>query len=171
LIDLKYCQRCATPLAMQEKFGALRPTCPTCGFIVFMDPKVVAAVLVEHKGKILLGRRNIDPGRGKWSFPSGYVNRGEKVELAALREVKEETNLDINLTALLGVFSDINNPIILIVYCAEITCDIKQMSPQQEEVSELGFYNLENLPELAFPFDQTIMQRWASRNRQIILDY
>ncbi len=169
MAEMKFCPNCGSPLAMLEKFGAVRETCANCGFIHFADPKVVAVVLIEHEDKLLLGKRSINPGLGFWSFPSGYVNRGEKVEEAALREVKEETNLDVRLTGLLGVYSDNDNPIILIVYRAEVSGDINQLQPQPEEVSELAFFSLADLPELAFPFDHSIFNHWAARDRQIKL--
>jgi ADP-ribose pyrophosphatase YjhB (NUDIX family) len=167
---MKFCPMCATPLKALLNFGTIRPTCPTCGYIVFQDPKVVAVVLVEYDGKVLLGKRNNNPGLGKWSFLSGFVDRYEKVEEAALREVKEETNLDVTLTALLGVYSDTSNPNILIVYRAEVKADILDMTPQLEEVSELAFFSLDALPELAFPFDDKIIHHFATSNRQIALD-
>ncbi len=88
-----YCPVCAAPLVEKHVYNALRPTCSECGFILFLDPKLVTVVVMQHEGKFLLGRRNIDPGKGMWSFFGGYVDRGEKVEDAAIREVKEETNL------------------------------------------------------------------------------
>jgi 8-oxo-dGTP diphosphatase len=160
LSQFKFCPRCATPLVEEERFGAVRQTCPNCSFIFFQDPKVVTVVLIEFEGKILLGKRSIEPGLGEWSFPSGYVNRGESVELAAVREVKEETNLDIELNGLLGVYSETDNPIILVVYRAEITGDVKTMKPDPEEVSELAFFGLSDMPPLAFPFDKRILEDW-----------
>ncbi|MEI7556193.1 NUDIX domain-containing protein [Candidatus Chlorohelix sp.] len=161
---------CATSLETMLSFGVTRPTCPMCGYIVFQDPKVVVVALVEYGGKVLLGKRNINPCLGKWSFLSGYVERCEKVEEAALREVKEETNLDVTLTALLGVYSDNNNPIILIVYRAEVVSSILDMTPQLDEVSELAFFSLNELPELAFPFDSKILRHFVTGDRQIALD-
>jgi 8-oxo-dGTP diphosphatase len=161
LSQFKFCPRCATPLSEQTRFGAVRQICPNCDFIFFADPKVVTVVLIEQAGKILLGKRNIEPGLGLWSFPSGYVNRGEAVELAAVREVKEETNLDVRLTGLLGVYSEMDNPIILIVYRAEIINDLSELQADIDEVSELAFFDLKHLPELAFPFDKRILEDWA----------
>jgi ADP-ribose pyrophosphatase YjhB (NUDIX family) len=164
-VDFKYCPRCAKPLEEQEIFGALRKVCSDregCGFILFLEPKLVAVVLVEHEGKILLGRRVMNPGKGLWSFPSGYVDRYEKVEEAALREVKEETNLDVALKGLVGVYSENGNPVVLMVFRASVVGSLEQMTAQPEEVSELQFFGLDHLPELAFPFDLNILQDWKN---------
>lgn len=159
--EITYCPRCGKKLIEQEKFGEMRQTCPdpVCGFIHFLDPKVVAVVLVEYAGKLLLGRRNIDPGKGLWSFSGGYVNRGEKVESAALREVKEETNLDIELGNLLGVYSNTGNPVILIVFRGR-AASIESLRAQDDEVMELAFFRPAEIPRLAFPFDQEIVASW-----------
>jgi ADP-ribose pyrophosphatase YjhB (NUDIX family) len=168
--EINYCPRCGKRLIEQEKFGDVRQCCPdtNCGFIHFLDPKVVAVVLVEHQGQLLLGRRAIDPGRGLWSFSGGYVNRGEKVEAAALREVKEETNLDIALGELLGVYSEEANPVILVVYRGRVKT-IEALRPQDEEVMELAFFNPAEIPALAFPFDETIVAAWLkAREKDLV---
>ncbi len=153
----RYCPRCASPLVEKFVYNALRETCPHCDFILFLEPKVVAVVVIQRGDTVLLGRRNMEPARGMWSFVSGYVDRGEKVEEAAVREVKEETNLDVVLDRLLGVFSERGNPHIVIAYCARIISDdISGLTAQQDEVSELAFFPLDALPELAFSSDKHI---------------
>lgn len=150
---------CATPLVEQEIFHSLRRICPGCGFINFLEPKVVAVIVIEHRGKILLGKRNIDPGMGCWSFVSGYVERGEKLEDAAIREVKEETNLDVRLERLIGIYSDRGNPHIVIAFAASITnSDMYALVAQPDEVDELAFFALDEMPTLAFPADSVILQ-------------
>ena len=167
-MDYKYCPMCSRELTNQEKFGQLRQVCPdrACGFVHFLDPKVVAVVLVEQGDKILVGRRNIEPGKGKWSFPGGYVDRGERVEDAARREVKEETNLDIRLSNLLGVYSETDSPQILVVYRATIEPTSDPIRPQLEEVSELAFFSLAEMPRLAFNSEGRILTDWQARFNQ-----
>lgn len=160
-----YCPRCATPLVEKFVHEAVRATCPQCGFILFLEPKVVVVVVIQRGDSVLLGRRNMEPERGMWSFVSGYVDRGEKVEEAAVREVKEETNLDVALDRLLGVFSERGNPHIVIAYCASILNeDISGLMAQADEVSELAFFPLDSLPELAFSSDKhlfSLLQKHA----------
>src|SRR5205807_8976922 len=101
--SFKYCPLCATTLVEKPIYHALRSTCPACGFIYFLDPRLVIVVVVEYKGKLLLVRRNIDPGKGLRSFVSGYVVRGVNVEEAAIREGKVESNLHVQLDILFGI--------------------------------------------------------------------
>lgn len=158
----RFCPRCATPFVHSDMLGA-PPTCARCGFVHFLDPKLVAVVVVEHEGKILLGRRNIEPARGMWSFLGGYVSRGEKVEDAAVREVREEANVRVALEGLLNLYSEQDNPHVLAVYGARvIDDDISGLVAQPDEVSELAFVRLQDMPELAFPIDKQILRDWAS---------
>lgn len=157
-IIYSYCPLCSTPLVEKSIYNALRSTCPKCGFILFLEPKVVTVVVVQYEGKFLLGRRNMNPSKGMWSFFGGYVERGEKVEEAAVREVKEETNLDVQLEGLIGLYSERDNPHIVIAYRASlIKNDISGLAAQPEEVSEIAFFPLKDFPPLAFPVDQQIL--------------
>jgi len=162
-----YCPRCATPLVEKYVYNAIRATCPQCSFVLFLEPKLVAVVVIQRGATVLLGRRNMEPALGMWSFVSGYVDRGEKVEDAALREVKEETNLDVQLDELLGVFSEQNNPHVVIAYRASIQNeDLSGLTAQLDEVSELAFFPLDYLPELAFSADKHILRMLQNRAHQ-----
>ena len=94
-------------------------------------------------GGILLGRRSISPGKGAWSFPSGYVNRGEKLEEAAAREVWEEINLRVRINRLVGVYSQAGQAVILVVYAADI---IEGEPVAADEMSEVAAFPPEQLP-------------------------
>ena len=78
----KYCSSCAAVLELRESNGAMRPVCPSCGRVVYYDPKIAAITIVSRGGKVLLMRRAGEPHRGLWSVPGGYVDRGEVVEEA-----------------------------------------------------------------------------------------
>lgn len=138
--------------------GYQRPACPACDWIHYEDPKVAVAVLVGDRGRILLNRRAIAPGLGNWSFPSGYVNRGEQLELAAAREVREETGLEVTIGDLFGVYSEAGNPVILVVYTA---ARFVGQPVAGEEVSEVGWFAPDALPTLAFAHDRQIILDWA----------
>ena len=98
-------------------------------------------------------------GYGLWSLPGGYVDRGEIVENAAAREVLEETGLKVKTDKLLGLFSEQGNPVLVAAYTATETGGRLKAGP---EALELGFYSPDNLPTLAFPRDQLIIETWLS---------
>lgn len=157
---MRYCPECATPLIEREASGRLRPACPACPFVHYADPKVAVAVVIERDGALLYGRRA--PGAsaaGQWSFPAGFVDRGERVEDAARRETREETGLTVHLDGLLGLYSSNGNPVILAVYVASIVGGI--LSPD-DDLSELAFFPLDQLPEPAFPHDPRIVTDWLA---------
>lgn len=159
LQDTRFCQRCGHELAERTIEAKLRAYCPDCGFVVFLDPKVAAVVLMEIDGKLVLVRRANEPGIGLWSFPSGYVDRGEAVEDAAVREVKEETGLDVDLTGMVGLYSRSGGPVILAVYTARVSGG--HLVPG-EEVTGAETFHPDELPPLPFPHDYEILRDWRS---------
>jgi ADP-ribose pyrophosphatase YjhB (NUDIX family) len=154
-----YCLECGNALEDRHQEDRARPTCPACGFIHYLDPKVAVAVVLGDESGILLGRRGIEPASGKWSFPAGYVNRGEVLEEAAVREVLEELGLEVELTALVGVYSERGNAVVLIVYAGVIVGG--SLSMDGREVVEVKKFPLDELPEdLAFPHDRRVVEDW-----------
>ena len=121
-VEYSFCPRCGGPLASRK----LKPSeperlvCTRCGFIFFLDPKVAAGTLFTIEGKIPLLQRAIEPSYGKWVFPGGFVDRGEAVQDAAVRETREEARLEVRLVSLLNVYSYSGSPVILVVYAAEV---------------------------------------------------
>lgn len=157
----EHCLRCGTVLTPRLVDHRERPSCPSCGWTLFLDPKVAAAAVLELSGGILLCRRAIEPGLGKWSFPAGFVDRGEVVEEALRREIREETGLEAQLDGLVGVYSHAENPVVLIVYSAAA-----EGTPRPSaEASEIGLFQPDRLPELAFDHDLRIIHDWEERRR------
>ena len=147
---------------MQHQDGQSRPVCPGCGRVVYYDPKLAAACVVERRGAILMVRRAVETGYGLWSMPGGYVDRGEVVEMAAAREVREETGLMVAVRQLIGVFSDAGNPVVVAAYAAAETGGTPSPGP---ECLELGYFADTALPPLAFPRDAAIIRQWRLMQR------
>jgi len=117
-----YCPLCGARLAVEAVPPDHREqkVCARCRFVFYLNPKVVAATIPEQGGAILLTRRSINPGSGLWTFPGGFVDFGETVTDAAMRETFEETGLKVDLTGLLNVYTYPGAPVI-IVYNARVT--------------------------------------------------
>lgn len=123
--------------------------CERCSYIFYQDPKVVAATIFTIDDALVLLRRAVEPALGRWVFPGGYVDRGESVADAAIRETKEESNLDVRLRALLNVYSYTGSPNVVVVYAAEViggqlrACDesdeARTFTPAQIPWEELAF--------------------------------
>ena len=157
--DTKYCQRCGHALEQRDFEGKPRPTCPSCGLIVFLDPKVAVVVLVSDGDRLLFVQRGAEPQIGKWCFPGGYVDRGEEVTAAARREVKEETGLEVEITSLIGVYSLPSNPVIVIAYSGKVAGGRLVAGTDAEDA---GWFEVGALPELAFPHNVKIIEDWGS---------
>jgi ADP-ribose pyrophosphatase YjhB (NUDIX family) len=125
--------------------------------VYYVDPKVAVAVIVPREGGIVLGRRAIDPGLGAWSFPSGYVDRGEVLEEAAAREVLEEIGLEVAIENLVGLYSTAGDPVILAVYSARVIEGALRPGP---EMSEVAIFPTDKLPPMAFSHDARIIADW-----------
>ncbi len=154
-----YCQQCGQPTEERLNDGRLRPVCVACGAVTYLDPKLAAAVVIERNGRILLGRRA--PGAreaGKWSFPAGFVERGERVEDAAVREAAEEAGLVVELGPLLGLYSSPGETVVLAVYTAEAAGD----AAAGDDLSEVAWFRPDALPDLAFPHDHRILTDWQA---------
>ncbi len=155
----KFCSVCATVLEARQNNGAMRPVCPNCGRVVYYDPKVAAVTIISRNGRVLLVRRANQPGYGLWSVPGGYVDRGEVVEVAAAREVLEETGLEVEITGLVGVFSEAGKPVIVAAFSGMESGG--KLAPGSEAL-DVGFFDLDDLPAMAFPGDSRILQSWAN---------
>lgn len=118
---IRYCPLCAAALGREPVPPDQREqaVCPGCRFVFYLNPKVVAGTIPEQDGHVLLTRRTINPGHGLWTFPGGFVDFGETVTDAAVRETFEETGLRVDLHGLLNVYSYPGAPVI-IVYQARV---------------------------------------------------
>jgi mutator protein MutT len=160
-----YCQQCGGITENLERDGKLRPVCAACGSVTYLDPKLAVAVVVERDGKLLFGRRG--PGGrspGLWSFPAGFVERGEQVETAAIRETQEEVGLTVELGPLLGLFSEEGETVVLAVYVA---AKAEGEPAANDDLVEVGWFSPDALPELAFPHDDRIVELWSGSTRAL----
>jgi 8-oxo-dGTP diphosphatase len=157
LSDINFCLRCGAKLAQAECYGRLRPACPDCGWVYFADPKVAAAALIVQSDKVLLVRRAMNPQRGLWTLPAGFVDADEGPLQAIERECLEETGLFVRVTGLVDVLAGQEHQRganIVIVYRAEILGG--EMHPS-DDVDAVAFFPLNDLPDLAFSTTRKIL--------------
>jgi len=117
----RYCPVCAGRLEprLLKPSEPERLVCSACGFVWYLDPKVAVGTIIRtEEQRIVLVRRAIEPGYGKWVFPGGYVDRGEELLGAARREALEESGLAVRLDGLVNIYSYTGATPIIIVYAA-----------------------------------------------------
>lgn len=162
----RFCPRCSGPLDSRVLRASEPPrlVCQACKFVLFLDPKVATGAIFSMNGGVVLVQRAIEPSYGKWVFPGGYVDRGEALEDAAIREVKEESGLDVRLTRLLGVYSSVGNPVILIAYAGEVTGGSLRVD---EEGLDARAFAADEIPwnQLAFPSTASVIRDYLVLTR------
>ncbi len=155
----QYCSACGTKLRSRRYEGRRRRACPDCGLVAFDDPKVAVGVLATRNGKLLLVQRARNPNRGAWSFPSGFVDAGEGLKEAAVRETKEETGLDIRIQRQLGAFAAPGERVVFIAYAARV---LRGRIAIGRECQDVRYFDRDALPLLAFDHDSEILRIWRS---------
>lgn len=159
---IRFCPLCGAPLVREAVPPDQREqaVCSRCRFVFYLNPKLVAGVIPEDAGRVLLTRRTIDPGRGLWTFPGGFVDFGEAVTDAAVRETFEETGLKVELTGLHNVYTYPGAPII-IVYRARVAGGT--LTPCQEN-DALEWFPVSRIPwdRLAFLSTREALREWVA---------
>lgn len=157
-----FCHRCGNRMSTTYISGRKRLTCTDCGFIHYQNPVPGAGVLVEIDGGVVLIRRGHSPYKGKWALPAGFIEADESIEEAAIRECKEETNLEVELIDMFGVDSfpegSTQSGIIIFYRARPIS---GKLAPGDDAV-EVKIFTPENLPlDLAFRTHRDVLTRWA----------
>jgi ADP-ribose pyrophosphatase YjhB (NUDIX family) len=136
-----------------------RLTCADCGFIAYENPKVVTGSVVEVDGRIMLCRRAIEPRRGFWTIPAGYMELGETVEEAARREATEEACAEIAIDGMLAVYSIARIGQVQVLFRARLATPGFAPGPESLEVK---LFDWDDIPwdELAFPSVHWVLNAW-----------
>ncbi len=151
--EFRFCPRCGGPFTARiiKEGEPFRLVCDACGFVFYLDPKVAVGTIIRTADdEFVLCRRAIEPGYGRWVFPGGYVDRGEKLEEAAVREAREECGLDVELERLVSLHSYRGKTPIIIVWAARAVGG--ELKAADEESLEVRAFRAETIPwgDLAF---------------------
>jgi ADP-ribose pyrophosphatase YjhB (NUDIX family) len=166
----RFCPNCGGHLSerLLETEDRPRLVCDQCQRIVYLNPKVVAGVIIERSGRLLLLRRAIEPRRGTWTFPAGYMEIDETAEEAAVRETEEEVGLKVNLGPLVGVYSrpaPESPGILTVIFKSQ---RVTGRAKAGHEALETRWFAPDDIPwdELSFPTTLSALRDWLRDSRR-----
>lgn len=166
LPEFKFCPVCGGRLGSHLlKVGEpSRLVCSSCKFVFYQDPKLAACSIVEVDRRIVLLQRGIDPQKGKWVIPGGFVDRGEEVKTAAMRETEEECGIRTRIKDLLGIYSYPGKLVVVVVFIAEY---LSGNLAAVDESLDLRLAAPEGIPwdDLAFQSTVDALKDYVARQR------
>ena len=158
----RFCPACGRSVEERvlEEDHRPRLVCPE-GHVTWRNPRVVVGTLPVQGGRVFLGRRAIEPARGRWGNPSGFLEVGEAVQEGARRETEEETELRVEVGGLVGVYSRPHAGIVTIVYEATVVGGRPEPAAETSEVRDFG---PDEIPwaELAFSTTESALRDWVA---------
>jgi 8-oxo-dGTP diphosphatase len=164
----RFCPPCGGPLSSRViKAGEPeRLVCEACGFVMYLNPKLASCAITTVDGKVVLLRRGIDPEKGKWAFPGGFVDRGETAAAAAERETREEVGLLVEAEGLVGVYSYPGSEVVVVVYSARLVGGAMGIG---DECLEVCTFPPEEIPwaDLAFRSTREALRDYVRRVFQL----
>ena len=157
----KHCPLCGAPLVPGDVEGRVRARCQRCVFVLYAHPgAAAAAVVLDEQGRVLLVRRAIDPCKGCWAFPAGYQECDEAPAAAAVREVREEAGLEVDVIGLIDlvfVADDPRRPANVAIFACRVTGG---RACAGDDVCEVAWFELDRLPpDIGFENNREILDR------------
>jgi ADP-ribose pyrophosphatase YjhB (NUDIX family) len=157
---MKYCSECAHPVNYQIPKGdnRSRAVCSQCGTIHYVNPRIIAGTLPVFQDQVLLCKRAIEPRKGYWTLPAGFMEQGETLEAGAARETIEEAGIDINCEQLLTSISVPHISQVHIFFLAHMNSP--EHAQQTSESLEVKLFSFSDIPwdEIAFPTVKKTLQ-------------
>ncbi len=166
LPEFKFCPVCGGSLELRllKRGEPSRLVCSSCRFVFYQDPKLAACSIVEVERKIVLLQRGVEPQKGKWVIPGGFVDRGEEVKAAAIRETEEECGIKTRVKDLLGIYSYPGRLVAVVVFIAEY---LSGRLAAADESLAMRLCGPQEIPwdELAFPSTVDALKDYVARRK------
>lgn len=165
--SLNFCSRCGSSLVFGTVPGEDRErlVCSSCGHVAYVNPRLVVTTLpITEAGEIVLIRRGIEPGKGSWAQPGGFLEVDETVHQAAIRETWEETGLLVEPGEIVGLYTRLEASVVTITFEARI---VGGTAAPTSEATEIVAFAPERIPWAGIAFKTTIwaLRDWIERRR------
>jgi ADP-ribose pyrophosphatase YjhB (NUDIX family) len=146
-------------MATRKVRGVSRRVCERCAHVHYADPKLAVGVAVFRDNKLLLVRRVMDPGKGRWALPGGYLDSGEDPRAAAAREAREEAGVEVDVRDVLDVFANppADGGAVFVLYAATWRGGEPAAG---DDADDAQFFGPDELPELAFASTAHVIAHW-----------
>jgi len=145
-------------MATRSDNGLVRPACSACSYIQYLNPAPAAAAILFRDGQLCLVQRKYPPKEGLWTLPAGFQEYDEDIEECVVREVREETGLEVALDGLYAAHTGVlppDRPVLLVVYRVRETGGSLAAG---DDAAAVGFYDLDDLPgEIAFAAHRRVL--------------
>lgn len=164
---LNYCSRCGAALRLGPLPGDDRDrlACTSCGFVAYVNPRLVVTTLpLNEAGEVVLLRRGIEPGRGLWAQPGGFMEVDETVHEGAVRETLEETGLLVEPREIVGLYSRPEAAIVVVAFVAAIVGGRPRPTPEALEIRPFAPHAIP-WREIAFRTTEWALRDWVRRIR------
>ncbi|MDQ3862389.1 MAG: NUDIX hydrolase [Actinomycetota bacterium] len=162
--EYKFCPRCGDHLGVRvlKRGDPERLVCESCGFVFYLGPKLVAGTIFEMDGGVVLIQRSIEPGYGKWTFPGGFVERGEVAENAARRETLEETGVETEVRDIVGLYTYDGQIPAIAVFAARA---VRGKPVPLDETMDVRSFPRDGLPwaQMAFPSTEQALKDYLRK--------
>jgi 8-oxo-dGTP diphosphatase len=168
--EFNYCPVCGGKLQVDSIEGKNRKNCYSCGFIDYKNPLPCVSIIAIKENKIVLIKRGIEPSKGSWALPSGFMESGEKPEETALRELYEETSLKGEVKDLLGVYShdvEIYGSLVTIIILVRIT---EGYIKAGDDALDAKFFDFKEIPAMKHDFYNTAIEKakkWTKNSKKM----
>ncbi len=159
---VKFCPRCGRRTVKKKVNGISRDCCDSCGEIFYDNPLSAVAVVAGQNGKVLFVKRNVEPAKGMWALPGGFIEQGETVETAALRELREETGIKAEKAEIIKVVTENTLFFRTLIIIGVRASGITGKPRAGDDAGDVRWFDMDKTPKITFPAHRLFIKKVKS---------
>jgi 8-oxo-dGTP diphosphatase len=159
---VKFCPRCGKRTVKKDINGIMRDCCDSCGETFYDNPLCAVAIVAEEKGKVLFIKRNVEPAKGMWALPGGFIEQGETVEGAALRELNEETGVTAESAEIIKVVTENTFFFRSLIIIGVRATGISGKPKAGDDACDVKWCDIRKIPAVTFPVHRLFIKKVIS---------